>query len=154
MLIPTNLKVKLPKDLAYPLGSEAISEALTDAPQFEKLVISFTAYNFGFASDFQEARKRNQPYNIFRVSLIHPLKGLSSPNQFIEEGFYDENWGINVYAVPSQCKSIAKELLITAGLPKAKEWLETPRTEIWKTGRKHFQILFHEKEGKILIEQD
>lgn len=140
--------------MAYPLGAEAISEAFVNVPQFEKLVTSFTPYNFGFASAFQEARKRNQPYKIFRVSMIHPLKGLSSSNQFIEEGFYEENWKIDVYPVPSQLKSIAKELLINDGLPKAKEWLETPRTEVWKTERKHFQILFHEKEGKILIEQD
>src|SRR4051812_10855754 len=145
MLIPTQLKVKLPKDLAYPIGAEAISDAFLNVPQFERLVISFTPYNFGFASDFQEARKQNQPYQIFRVSMIHPLKDLSSSNQFIEEGFYNENWKIDVYPVPRELKSAVKNFLVEESLPKAKIWLEKPRTEIWKTGRKYFQVLFQEK---------
>ena len=86
--------------------------------------------------------------------MKHLLKNLTSPKQFIDEGFYNENWEIHVYSVPSQLKSIAKELLVEEGLPKAKSWLEAPRTEMWKTGRKYFQILFDEKESRISIKQD
>jgi hypothetical protein len=140
--------------MAYPIGAEAISRELTDVPQFEKLVIWFTTTNFAFASDFREARRKNEPYKIFEVSMIHIDKYFSAPKQFIDEGFYQEHWEIHVYAVPRELKSAAKRLLIEQGLPKAKIWLETPRTANWKTGRKHFQVLFHEKESLIEIKQD
>jgi hypothetical protein len=154
MLIPTKLKFKLPQTMTYPIGAEAISQEFTDVPQFEKLVIWFTTTNFAFASDFQEARRKNEPYKIFEVSMIHTDKHLSSPKQFIEEGFYEEHWEIRVYAVSRELKSVANRLLIEQGLPKAKIWLETPRTANWKTGRKYFQVLFHEKESLISIKQD
>ena len=140
--------------MAYPIGAEVISEALIGVPQFKDLTVSFSPYNFAFASDFQEARKQSKPYKIFEVSMIHIDKYLSSPKQFIEDGFYAERWGIDVYAIHRELKSIAKRLLIEEGLPKAKIWLETPRTENWKFGRKYFRVLFNEKEEKILIEQD
>jgi hypothetical protein len=140
--------------LAYPIGAEVISEALIGVPQFKDLTVSFMPYNFAFASDFQEARKQNKPYKIFEVSMIHIDKHLSSPKQFIEDGFYDENWEIHVYAVPRELKSTAKQLLLNEALPKAKIWLETPHTENWKFGRKYFRVLFNEKEERILIEQD
>ncbi|HRH45168.1 MAG TPA: hypothetical protein PKY82_26255 [Pyrinomonadaceae bacterium] len=140
--------------MAYPIGAEAISKAFVDLPQFEQLNIWFTTTNFAFASDFQEARKQNKSYEIFRVSMIHPLKSLASSKQFIEEGFYNEKWEIHVYPVPREVKSFAKQFLINEILPKAKEWMETPRTEIWRTGRKHFRALFKENEPQIFIEQD
>jgi len=154
MLIPTRLKLKLPQTLSYPIGSEAVSERLLGVPQFEKLEISFTPPFLASASTFQAARKQNQPYKIFQISMIHPIKGLTSSNQFIEEGYYDENWKIDVYAVPRELKSAAKNLLLNEGLPSAKQWLEAPRTETWKTGRKHFHVLFHEKENIVSIKQD
>ena len=153
MLIPTRLKVKLPLDFSYPIGAEKLSEALASVPQFEKLVIWFSSYNYS-ASDRQILRKENEPYEIFRISMIHPLKSLSSSKQFIEEGFYNENWEIHVYPVPRELKSVAKQFLIDEVLPQAKVWMEIPRTEIWKTGRKHFKALFRENEPQIFIEQD
>lgn len=140
--------------MSYPIGAESISKAFVGVPQFEKLVICFTTTNFAFVSDFQEARKQNLPYKIFEVSMIHPLKDLSSSKKFLEEGFYDENWEINVYSMPKEFRSIAKTLLLTEVLPKAKLWLQEPRTDMWKTGRKHFQALFKEIENKIFVQQD
>lgn len=140
--------------MAYPIGAELISANLIGVPQFEKLTICFTPHNFDFASDLQEARKQGEPYKIFEVSMIHPLQRFSASKELIEEGYYEENWEINVYPVPRELKSTAKQLLLDKALPKAKEWLEKSRTEIWKTGRKNFQVLFNEKENSIFIEQD
>jgi hypothetical protein len=151
--IPVKLKSKISQDLAYPIGAEILNEAFANVPQKGNLAIWFTAYNYS-VSDFQKLRKQNQLYEIFRVSMIHPLKSLSSSNQFIEEGFYNENWEINIYPVPKELKSVAKQLLIDRVLPEAINWLQTPRTEIWKTGRKHFQALFKENEPQIFIKQD
>ena len=154
MLIPTKQKFKLSKTMAYPIGAETVSEAFAGVPQFEHLKIYFTTTNFVFVSDFKEVRKQKQFYKIFEVSMIHPIKSLTSPKRFIEEGFYNENWEIHVYSVPSELKSITKKLLSIEGLPKAKNWLELPRTETWKTGRKYFQVLFNEAESRISIKQD
>jgi hypothetical protein len=154
MLIPKTFKAKLSQTMTYPIGAEVVSEALVGVPQFEKLMISFTPPNFGSASIFQDARKQNQSYKIFEVSMHHHLKNLTSPKRFIEEGFYNENWEIHIYAVPRELKAIAKQLLLNEALPKAKEWCEKPRTEMWRTGRKYFQVLFNEKESKIFIKQD
>lgn len=140
--------------MTYPIGAEAISRAFAGVPQFKNLVIWFTTTNFAFVSDFQEARKQNQPYEIFQVSMRHPLKSLTSSKQFIEEGFFEENWEIHVFPVPRELKSVAKQLLLNNALLKAKDWLEKPRTENWKTDRKYFRVLFVEKESYIIIKQD
>lgn len=154
MPIPTKYRSKLSKDLSYPLGAEIISEAFAGVPQFESLSLSFSPYGSIFSSGVEKTRRHIEPYKIFEVEMHHHLKGLTSPNRFIEEGFYDENWEIHVYPVPAELKSAAKRLLLDKGLPQAKQWCEKPRTETWKTGRKCFQVLFDEKECEILIEQD
>lgn len=139
--------------MAYPIGAEILSESLANVPQFEKLVIWFSSYNYS-ASNRQQLRKENEPYEICRISMIHPLKAFSASKYFIEEGFYNENWEIHIHPVPRELKNVAKQILIQDVLPKAKEWMEIPRTEIWKTGRKHFKAFFKENEPRILIQQD
>jgi hypothetical protein len=154
MLIPTRIKFKLPHTMSYPIGAESISEAFFGIPQYEKLIISFTTTNFAFGADFHEARKQNNPYKVFEVSMVRPLKHLTSGKQFVEEGFYDENWEVHVYPVPKEFRSNANVLLLTTVLPKAKLWLQEPRTETWKTGRKHFHALLKEIDNEISIKQD
>ena len=40
-MIPTRYKSKLPGDLSYPLGAQAVSEALAGVPQFDALTLTF-----------------------------------------------------------------------------------------------------------------
>ena len=41
-VIPTAWKHKIPHSLSYPIGSEAISQALIGVPQFDELSLDFT----------------------------------------------------------------------------------------------------------------
>ena len=40
-MIPTGFKSSIPKNLSYPLGAKAISEALEGVPQMGSLVVDF-----------------------------------------------------------------------------------------------------------------
>jgi hypothetical protein len=40
-VIPTRYRSKIANSLSYPLGSEVISAALVDVPQFSQLAVSF-----------------------------------------------------------------------------------------------------------------
>lgn len=151
MLIPTKYKCKLPDSMSYPIGAELISSAFIGVPQFDSLELWFSFYNSVRKS---KVRQENIPYEVFIVSMSHPIKSLTSPNQTIKEGFYDENWKIHIYPVPRKFKAIAKQFLINEAIPLAKKWMEAPRTEIWKTGRKEFRVMFKENEPQIFIEHD
>ena len=40
-MIPTEFKQRLPKHLSYPIGAEALSEALADTPNVEAITLFF-----------------------------------------------------------------------------------------------------------------
>jgi hypothetical protein len=148
-LIPTNYRAKLPKTMSYPIGAESVSVALAQVPQRDLLNI-----NFVFHSHFIKEHERDAPFAIFEAEFTKPDMHLTASNDFIERGVYEEKWGLTVYPVPRQMKSVAKKLLLEKGLPRIAKWLAMERTPLWKTGRKTITILFDQAEESISFQED
>jgi len=152
-MIPTKYKSKLPQTLSYPIGAEIVSASLKGVPQESALILGFYDKPVIFASDFAKLRESNSPYPIFNASYRHIQPGLTASNQFIAEGWYEETWELSVYPVPRQLKSLARQALVSVGLPQVRKWLSAERTATWRHGRKHFEIFFFEMDGRIIVRE-
>ena len=152
-MIPTTYKSKLPHTLSYPVGSEAVSEGLKGVPQESALSIGFYDHPTTFASELKKLRERKSPYPIFAATYRHVQPGLSASNQFIAEGWYEETWELKVYPVPRALKSVARQALLTEGLPRIKKWLSAERPPAWRSGRKRCEIFFVESDGRIIMRE-
>ncbi len=152
-MISTKHKSKLPHTLSYPVGAEAVSESLKGVPQEPVLSIGFYNKPTIFASEFRKLRDSKSPYPIFNATFRHIQPGLSASNQFIAEGWYEETWELSVYPVPREHKSVARQVLLSEGLPQIKKWLCAERPPSWKQGRKHCEIFFVESDGRIIVRE-
>lgn len=152
-MIPTRYKSKLPHTLSYPIGAEAVSESLKGVPQESALSIGFHDKPTIFVSEFQKLRDGKSPYPIFNATFRHIQPGLSASNRFIEEGWYEETWELSVYPVPRALKSVARQALLSEGLPRIRKWLTAERPPSWRHGRKRCEIFFIEGEGRIIVRE-
>ncbi len=147
-VIPTRYKARLFGNLSYPVGAEILSEGLQEVPQISGLSLSFTLPSLLHPTEM------NSPYRILVAEYnSHPVV-LSSNKKFMEDGWYDENWGLTVFAVKRQVKPLVKKFLVHDGLPRVKKWLMAERTPVWKYGRKTCCVLFDEKKESIVVQED
>ena len=104
MLIPTRYKTRLPRELTYPIGAEALSEQLDGVPQFSEFRLCFSDLVSAWKSKFQRIIAEGADYEIVAAHLWSPFD-------------------IYVYPVKRELKHLAKEALFSHGLPKMREWL-------------------------------
>ena len=152
-LIRTSYRARLPRGLSYPVGAQALSQALAGVPQFESLELSFHLHPQLFASQFRENLLAGGPLTIFTASYCHMIPGLSASHLMLESGFYDENWELIVFSVPSEKRYAIRERLLTVGLPRVRSWLAEPRSQVWRTGRKHVSLQFDPVEESIHVSE-
>ncbi len=124
MLFPTRHKTPLPREHSYPIGAQAISNALTAIPQSNFFEVSFHA----FAKTTYGHTGR---YLVVTAEYRHLHVGLSSARWMIENGWYEPQWHLIVYAVPRSDRHNVNEALITLGLAEIEKWLSEPRTRTW-----------------------
>jgi hypothetical protein len=106
-LIPTLARAATARGASYPLGAEALSDALQGAPQFEKLKISFHA--------------QPQATPLDPACLVFAGIGCRSPDE----------WELWVSAVPSELSARARAFAVEHGLPHLLTWLSRPRSDTW-----------------------
>lgn len=124
-MIPTRVKSKLPRGLSYPIGAEAISEALAGSPHVEAMSLWFSAHPGWRGSEFRRVLAAREPYRILEVRFQPACgPGLWGSNAGIEKGWYDETWEIVVYPVLSEFRHLAHRLLQAQGLPAVARWLK------------------------------
>ena len=95
-LIPTARKEKLPKGFSYPLGAEAISEALDGVPHLAKAAIWFDWRDEYWASGWRKKIESRGSVNLLEIGAS-PLSG--------EPVVY-------VYSVPSEYSAVARDHLL------------------------------------------
>ena len=99
-MIRTDIKAKLPKGFAYPLGAEKISEALREIPQVASTVLTFEWRDEFWVSSWRERIKK-----LGTVTLVHA-------------SYWDrwDEWRLFVYGVPREFNASAREHLLGGGL--------------------------------------
>jgi hypothetical protein len=154
-MIPTRSKSKLPKALSYPLGAEAISEALADAPHASEMSFSFYDQAVWPASEFQRLVREGLPCRILAVNYQPPLKpGRSAPNSLVESGWYEGHWSVTVYPVRRELRLLAGQLLREQGLAAVVAWLRASGRVGWNTRRHQIALVFDPADTTLSVTQE
>lgn len=139
-LLSTHFKDRLPQALAYPLGTEVISQALADIPQFDTLKLSF----WNRATIFQSQQNKlwsQGAYPVMKASFRHHEQGYRASNALAAQGGYDDEWLVSVYAVSCEEKPRLRAALRQVALPRLRQWFLAPRTPVWLQ-RSHSLFVF------------
>jgi hypothetical protein len=120
-LIRTGLRDRLSRGFSHPVGAEAISRALRGSPRYDELWIAFGNRPLPLHPAPAECRD-------FRLAFA------------VIANVYDSSWHLSVPAVPSQERAVVRELLTSAGLPGARQWLCRPRPQTWHEGFRLYQV--------------
>lgn len=123
-LIRTGYRDKLPRGLSYPVGAEAISEALVGVPQFYDLWIAFTKTGWMEISTNPK-------------QVISFMRTFAANLNFYNGG---ASFGITVPAIPSDYRQLVRKAIIDYGLPAIKIWLATPRSPTWCEGYREITV--------------
>ena len=140
MLIPTTSKMRLKNNYSYPIGAQAISDALVTVPQYDELNLSFWYSNY----------HENGLISVLTVHYRHSHVNLSSLNWGIENGLYGTNWNLTVGAVPRDKRSAVNAVLLSSGLAVVKTWLSETRSETWLDSCHMLALKFNPKFGELI----
>jgi hypothetical protein len=149
-IIPTTFKEKIPKGFSYPIGTELLSRALEDVPQFGLFTLLFWYRDEYWASSYTQKIKEKSPIKIIEVSFKSYRPNLSSSKSMIESGYYEPKWEIRINSIPSEYAGIVKEQLITKVLPQLasllKKDFEKPSQQVL-----NLVVIFHPKLKEITL---
>jgi hypothetical protein len=145
-MIATAFKSKIPQTHSYAVGAELLSKSLSSVPQYESLKLNF--YGLWAASE----EKKTQP--LLNVNHINIRETQYSSKDLVAQGFYDDTWEIVVYPVLRTQKAKVRNLLLTEGLPKVKEWLSANRSSTWLEGRRTLSIFLDVSSGSLRYREE
>ncbi len=148
-MIPTQYKAKLPKHLSYPIGAEAISEALEAAPHADSMSIWFSSLAIWAAPGYKRLIVEKLPYKIMMAEFQPARRRGMGPKSWIEKGWYDAKWKINVHPVLREFRQLAHNLLVEQGLPAVAEWLHSSRQAGWDSRRQRLTFIFNTAEASL-----
>jgi hypothetical protein len=123
-VIPTLSRSRIPRNLSYPIGAEAISEELALVPQFSELQLIFFLNKFDI--DIRSGRGRfEQPsYEFIRVEYLKDAKpGGDWPIRRLYGRPPRSRWGIVVQPVSRVLWHRISEYIIESTLPIIRDWL-------------------------------
>jgi hypothetical protein len=148
-IIPTGLKVKIPKTLSYPLGAQAISEALQGVPQIGSLLV-----DFWYMNRMQwKLPIPLQPYRVLSVSYWSASIKPAYRRFYIEAGQFDAGWRITVEPVPRSLRQSIQGKLLAEALPKMKTWLIASQDSEGRTGGHNLVLRFDETSNELKSEE-
>ena len=153
-MIPTHYKAKLPRQLSYPIGAEALTEGLTGAPHAELLSLSFWGKPVWPGSRFKQVEAQQWPYTILVVEY-RPARqpGYGGARYMIESGWYDTKWEVTVYPVVRELRHHANCLLRERGLPLVVKWLSGSNRPGWLSRDQRIQFVFSPAEGTLSAQE-
>jgi hypothetical protein len=153
-MIPTRLKARLPRQLSYPVGAEAISEALAGAPHVEAFSVTFWDEAVWPASEFRRLLLERLPYKVMTAEYQPTRKpGISASDHMVQIGWYDEKWELSVYPVRSEFRQLANRLLREVGLPAIVTWLRSSGRAGWSANWHRIELVFSPADGSIASQE-
>ncbi len=104
MLIPTLYKIRLSRELSYPIGAELLSEQLEGVPNYSEFHICFSDVVSAWKSKFRQTLATDADYEVITARLWSPFE-------------------IFIYPVRRSLKHAVHEAVVSTGLPKMREWM-------------------------------
>ena len=140
-MIPTKWKSRLPKHMSYPIGAEALSEALADATNVEAMTLFFGNSQWP-ASGTRRMLADRIPHEIL-IAEFWPAEYRGS----------NENWFLHVHAVPRELRYLANRLLREQGLPRLSGWLRASLRSDWRSRHQKLALRFIPVEESITADE-
>ncbi len=150
-MVPTRYKAKLPKGLSWPLGAEAITAGLGDAPHVADLSLWFTEGVTRPASAFQRVVRESLPYTLF-VAEYRPAARpgyIGTVLLAYELGRYEAKWDLHMSPVPGPWRAAAGAALRDSGLPAVAGWLRSSGRAGWELRRRRIELVFAPADGTL-----
>jgi hypothetical protein len=143
-LIPTVYKAKISKQLSYPLGAELLSSLLKNTKYYDNFVLYFSDDPYYFEKKkFLNIVKEKKPYPILEINYSFIYPGLTSSNNWIEEGFYNkEHWDINIYPVARNVRHKVQKLIVDSAITGMIEWLNQEYDKTWFETRHFYKFIY------------
>jgi hypothetical protein len=148
-MIPTRHKARLAQSLSWPLGAEAISNALAGAPHYTDLALSFSDAPVRPASEFQRLLRESLPYPLLVAQYSPAIKpGYGGATFLVERGEYEAKWELTINPVRRQVRAVARAALLETGLPAVAEWLRSSRRAGWENHHHRLTLEFSQADGR------
>ena len=143
LIIPTFSRAKIPKNLSFPVGAEAISGALASVAQFQELRLIF--YSSKFAIGVRSGRYEFRAYEFLRVEYLNNAKpGEAWPILSLFPRPPQARWEIVVQPVPRVLRHKINQYLVEFALPEVQRWL-MERTQLSRQGSDLLAFFYDEK---------
>lgn len=136
--------------MSYPIGAEALTVGLGDAPHVAELRIWFLNEPCWPGSRFRKMLAAKEPYKIFSVKYTPARKpGYTGCNFLVQNGYYEAKWDLNVYPVVRDLRHVAKELLLSEGLASIVQWLRGSQRGGWLERGQFIELIFDPTEKTL-----
>jgi|SRR5581483_4426482 len=144
-IIPTRWKSKIPFTFSYPVGAEAISEALRDVPQFHEVSLQFRAWQPGHD-------RTAVPYCVIGGWCSGPIRSFSA-SRTMEEQSQAPRWMISVHAVPRSLRHEIRTKILAEALPSIRLWLRANTHSSRREGTHGLMFRFDELKNEVISEE-
>jgi hypothetical protein len=148
-MIPTMQKAKLPPHLSYPVGAEALTEGLADAPHAESFGVTFWHNPFWPRSRFRQALAQQQQYKI----LVAEYRPSQKPGYGRAQSLVNEKWQLTVYPVARELRHLSNRLLLERGLPLVVQWLRASQCAGWLFRDQRIELVFNPAEEALSAQE-
>jgi hypothetical protein len=142
VIIPTLSRSKIPRNLSYPIGAEAISEVLGPVPQFSDLKVIFFLSKFDVS--VRSGRYAQPCYEFIRVEYLKDAKpGEKWPIKSPYGRPPRNQWEIVVQPVPRILRHRITKYTIESALPMIRDWL-MDRSQLMQSGSELLAFFYDE----------
>jgi hypothetical protein len=149
-MIPTHSKAKLPSTLSWPVGAQAVTAGLADAPHVAEINLWFVDSPVWRASEFQNTLRSAQPYPVLVAEYNPAMRMPYSRSKAMDQaGSYNANWRIQINPVPRAWRAKVGALLRDNGLPAVADWLRSIDTVGWQDRYHRLELIFAPTEGTL-----
>ena len=133
-MIPTKSKTKIPHRWSYPIGAELVSQTLKGIPQYDNIYLSFLWINPASRLAHHDKSK----LHLLTIAYTNP-----------EQIAINENWSVNVSAVPSELKMSVRDYFQTEIFARVRAWMIAKKPNSWYQSGKILNVALNFDDEKI-----
>ena len=135
-------KPRLSSRFSWPIGVEALSNCLSDVPQFDELEVHFDDHPVPrqWTITMNKIADQKAPYQV--ITVRYSVIGR------------EPRWYLLVYPVESQLRKRVKELLEIEGIQRIREFLRKEHTETQLRTNLQFRCVFNPIEMSLAYEYE
>jgi hypothetical protein len=140
-MLTTGWKSKVHGHLSYPIGAEALSQAVPGFVPFESIWLGFGNSTWPAAGP-QRLVADHSPKDIL-VAEFGPANDRGSVQE----------WFLHVYAVPRELRQKANHLLMSEGIPILSAWFEESRAGNWRSRSQGLWMKYLAADNLLIVDR-